>query len=100
MTVRRPSLWQFISVLILEETGVRVKLAQIEGGILKSNQIASSNSIAAIQITKDIIDINENLRMKKISMNEALIQLSRLIGVKYQKFRDERREKKAAQQRK
>ena len=99
MTVRRPSLWQFINVLVLEETGVRVKLAQIEGGILKSNQTASSNSTDTIQITQNIIDINKNLSMKKISMNGALIELSRLIGLKYQKFRDERRKKKAAQQR-
>jgi hypothetical protein len=99
MTVRRPSLWQFINVLILEETGVRVKLAQIEGGILKSNQTASSNSTATPQITQNIIDINKNLSMKKISMNDALIELSRLIGLKYQKFRDERRKKKAAQHR-
>ncbi|CAF1643914.1 unnamed protein product, partial [Rotaria magnacalcarata] len=94
MTVRRPSLWQFIKVLILEETGVRIKLAQIDGGILKSNQSASSNSSTASQITQNIIDINKNLSKKKISLNEALIELSRLIGLKYQKFRDERRGKK------
>jgi hypothetical protein len=98
MTVRRPSLWQFINVLILEETGVRVKLAQIESGILKSNQGASSNPSAASQITQNIIDINENLSKKKISLNEAFIELSRLIGLKYQKFCDERRKKKAALQ--
>jgi hypothetical protein len=98
MTVRRPSLWQFINVLILEETGVRVKLAQIESGILKSNQGASSNPSAASQITQNIIDINENLSKKKISLNGALIELSRLIGLKYQKFCDERRKKKAALQ--
>ena len=97
MTVRRPSLWQFIKVLILEETGVRIKLAQIDGGILKSNQSTSSNSSTASQITQNIIDINKNLSKKKISLNDALIELSRLIGLKYQKFRDERRKKKAAQ---
>jgi hypothetical protein len=94
MTVRRPSLWQFINVLILEETGVRVKLAQIESGILKSNQTPSSNSTVTPQISQNIIDINKNLSMKKISMNEALIELSRLIGIKYQNFRDINKEKR------
>jgi hypothetical protein len=94
MTVRRPSLWQFINVLVLEETGVRVKLAQIESGILKIKQTPSSNSTVTPQITQNIIDINKNLSMKKISMNEALIELSRLIGIKYQKFRDINKEKR------
>jgi hypothetical protein len=93
MPRRKPSFWQFSLVLKIEETGFRIKVAQNVTGNSSGKLNKGSNVIASEQITEKIIEINHQLKKKKIDLSTALNKLSELVGTKYGKYREERKEK-------
>lgn len=90
MPRRKPSFWQFSLVLKTEETGFRIKVAQAEAGNSSGKFNKGSNVIASEQITEQIIEINYQLKKKKIDLSTALNKLRELVGKKYGKYREEK----------
>jgi hypothetical protein len=93
MPRRKPSFWQFSLVLKMEETGFRIKVAQAETGNSSGKLNKGSNVIASEQITEQISEINHQVKKQKINLSTALNKLCELVGTKYGKYREERKEK-------
>ncbi len=83
------SIWLLIQLLIFEETAVRMKHFHTLNG--KINAVNKSVRDGVLHINQKIIEINKQLTDNQIQLDEGLIALSALIGLKYEKWRRERK---------
>ncbi len=90
MPRRKSSFWQFALVLKIEETGFRIKMAQVENGNLFNKLNKGTNVIASEQTTKFISEINLELERREIDISTALNKLRESVGTKHGKYRERR----------
>ena len=81
-----------MDLLISEETAVRMKHFHTLNG--KTNTANKVVREGVLHINKKIIEFNQKLRDNEIGINDCLIALSALIGLKYEKWRKERKKNK------
>ncbi|CAF2057294.1 unnamed protein product [Rotaria magnacalcarata] len=86
------SIWLFIQLLIFEETAVRMKHFHTLNG--KINAVNKSVRDGVLHINQKIIEINKQLTDNEIRLDDSLIALSALFGLKYEKWRRERKKNK------
>jgi len=86
------SIWVLIDLLITEETAVRMKHFQSLNG--KTKSINKTIRDGVIEINQKIIELNQKLEVNEIELDDCLISLSILVGVKYDKWRKQRNKNK------
>lgn len=86
------SIWLLIQLLIFEETAVRMKHFHTLNGKMNAPNKPVRDSV--LHINRKIIEINKQLTDNEIQLDDCLIGLSALIGLKYEKWRRERKKNK------
>lgn len=86
------SVWTLIELLITEETAVRIKHFQVLNGKRKTVNKTIRDDV--VEINKNIITFNEQFENGEIQLDECLLRLASLIGVKYDKWRKQRKKNK------
>lgn len=85
------SIWTLIELLITEETAVRIKHFQALNGKRKTVNKRIRDDIT--EINENIIKYNDQFESGEIRLDECLLKLAALIGVKYDKWRKQRKKK-------
>ncbi|CAF4677209.1 unnamed protein product, partial [Rotaria sp. Silwood2] len=86
------SIWTLIELLITEETAVRMKHFQSLSG--KTKPINKTIRNGVININQQINLLNQKLEVNDIELDDCLISLSTLVGVKYDQWRKQRKKDK------
>ncbi|CAM4848783.1 unnamed protein product, partial [Rotaria magnacalcarata] len=79
------SIWALIELLITEETAVRIKHFQLLNG--KTRRVNKAVRDDVLEINKKIIEYNQKFEDDEIQLDECLLSLASLVGVKYDKWR-------------
>lgn len=79
------SIRALIELLITEETGVRMKHFQWLNG--KTKTIKKSIRDGVVEIKQYIIEFNQKFKNNEIQLDECLLSLASLVGVKYDRWR-------------
>ncbi|CAF3461643.1 unnamed protein product [Rotaria socialis] len=79
------SIWALIELLIIEETAVRIKHFQLLNG--KTRRVNKAVRDDVLEINKKIIECNQKFEDDEIQLDECLLSLASLVGVKYDKWR-------------
>ncbi|CAF3388850.1 unnamed protein product [Rotaria sp. Silwood2] len=83
------SIWTLIELLITEETAVRMKHFQSLSG--KTKPINKTIRNGVININQQINLLNQKLEVNDIELDDCLISLSTLVGVKYDQWHKQRK---------